>query len=599
MKRNDIIQYTGNEVSHADYHDGQLRPVVGVQNVQVMRANRTHPEWADGFGWTYNHAPMLAYWKGKFYLEYLSNPVSEHVPPGQTLLATSPDGIRWEKPAVVFPTYLVSDSAHRNDSYPVPEDLYSVMHQRMGFYLAPNGVFLVLGFYGVCLPPKSSPNNGRGIGRVVREIKEDGSFGPIHFIRYNRHAGWNEANTRYPFYAASEDSAFKEACESLLQDKLATLQWWEEDRSPDGFYAVEGEKAACTYRLKDGRVVALWKHSRAAVSSDDGRTWSEVQDNPSLITAGGKAWGQQTSDGRYAIVYNPTPSGKNRWPLAVVVGEDGVRFDRLLCVNGEVPPLRFNGLAKDYGLSYTRSIEAADGTPPGGDMWVAYSANKEDLWISRIPVPIRHRVDTPVDDVFDDMDSGGPVRDWNIHSAVWAEVSVVPYPSERDKSLRLQDRDPYDYAKAERVFPESRKAEIRFRLLAEQSGGGQLFVEICDHRGYAPVRMWFDSDGAVKLWYKGSEHTVCAYEAGVWYDVAIHVDAIEQSYRVSVGESSKSFRFIGPVLTVERIVFRTGPRRSGPTDESPAYVADLPGADEPVEEAVYYINRLRTADHEL
>src|ERR1051325_5228185 len=66
-------------------HDGGLSPVVGTELIQVMRANRTHPEWAEGYGFTYNHAPMLCYWKGKFYLEWLSNTYGEQTPPGQTL----------------------------------------------------------------------------------------------------------------------------------------------------------------------------------------------------------------------------------------------------------------------------------------------------------------------------------------------------------------------------------------------------------------------------------------------------------------------------------------------------------------------------------
>src|ERR1043165_4771591 len=76
-------------------HDGRLRPAIGTENIQAMRANRTHPEKSDGFGWTYNHAPMLAYWNGRFYLEYLSTPFGEHVPPGQTLVANSTDGRTW------------------------------------------------------------------------------------------------------------------------------------------------------------------------------------------------------------------------------------------------------------------------------------------------------------------------------------------------------------------------------------------------------------------------------------------------------------------------------------------------------------------------
>src|SRR3546814_6126412 len=54
-------------------------PAVGVHAQQIMRASREHPETADGFGWTYNHQPMLAYWNDAFWVEYLSDPVSEQI----------------------------------------------------------------------------------------------------------------------------------------------------------------------------------------------------------------------------------------------------------------------------------------------------------------------------------------------------------------------------------------------------------------------------------------------------------------------------------------------------------------------------------------
>jgi hypothetical protein len=92
------VHYTGKTLNNPDYHHGQLSPAMGVHNIQVLRANREFPELADGFGWTYNHAPMLVYWNNRFYLEYLSDSVGEHVPPGQTLLVTSPDGENWGKP---------------------------------------------------------------------------------------------------------------------------------------------------------------------------------------------------------------------------------------------------------------------------------------------------------------------------------------------------------------------------------------------------------------------------------------------------------------------------------------------------------------------
>ena len=41
------VRYAGGPAVHNPAHDGQLRPAIGIETVQVMRANRTHPEWAD------------------------------------------------------------------------------------------------------------------------------------------------------------------------------------------------------------------------------------------------------------------------------------------------------------------------------------------------------------------------------------------------------------------------------------------------------------------------------------------------------------------------------------------------------------------------
>src|SRR5208337_3273113 len=114
-----------------DRHDGGLSPAVGVELVQVMRANRTHPEWAEDFGFTYNHAPMICYWNGKFHVEWLSNTYGEQTPPGHTLVATSADGRTWSKGKVVFPIYYFDVPPFRNST---SEPGMAIMHQRMGFY---------------------------------------------------------------------------------------------------------------------------------------------------------------------------------------------------------------------------------------------------------------------------------------------------------------------------------------------------------------------------------------------------------------------------------------------------------------------------------
>ncbi len=211
----ETVRYVGGPAVRADIHDGQLRPAIGVESFQVMRANRTHPELADNFGWTYNHAPMIVYWNGRFYLEYLSNPVGEHIAPGQTLVCSSVDGRRWDAPRVAFPIY---------DLRPPDPPGKAMMHQRMGFYIAPEGRLLVLAFYGHA----PNPFGPGGIGRVVREIYKDGSFGPIYFLRYNARSGWGEGNTGFPYYARSPDKGFVEACDALLGDRLMREQFWDE-----------------------------------------------------------------------------------------------------------------------------------------------------------------------------------------------------------------------------------------------------------------------------------------------------------------------------------------------------------------------------------
>ena len=161
------LKYTGaDSIANIAYHDGRLRPAIGVHNYQVVRANRDHPEWADDMGWTYNHAPMLAYWNGYFLVQYLSNTMGEHEPPGVTMLARSRDGMEWEKPRVIFPVYFTAKPGGK-----YPEITHHYMHQRMGFHVAPDGRLLVMGHYG--------GNDGYGIGRVVREIYEDFTMGPI------------------------------------------------------------------------------------------------------------------------------------------------------------------------------------------------------------------------------------------------------------------------------------------------------------------------------------------------------------------------------------------------------------------------------------
>jgi hypothetical protein len=583
------IRYVGGVTIDPNLHEGRLRYAIGTESHQTMRANRTHPVFSDDHGWTYNHAPDLCYWNGKFYQEYLSNPVDEHISPGQTLIVTSKDGRNWEKPIVIFPPYKAPDGVKIPDGY----NGY-MMHQRMGFYIAPDGRLLVLAFYGHA----EDPFYEGGIGRVVREAYKDGSYGPIYFIRYTSHAKWNETNTSYPFYSKSDDKGFVNACNALLADKLKTMQWWDEDQGLDGFYSItEAGSAFNYYHRKDGRITGLWKRSLCAVS-EDGEHFSKPVRSKTFIMAGGKMWGQATEDGRYAVCYNPIELDEYRYPLVVVTGDDGIIYDNMLLVQGEVPPRRFMGRWKDFGPCYMRGIIEGNGNPPGNDMWLTYSMNKEDIWISRIPLPVRYRIEGNIDDNFNAMEPGGAVTDWNIYSPKWAPVEVTDFPSSKNRSLLLTDKDPYDYARGIRVFKETQKSEIEFRVFPANTDTAPLEIDITDRYGNRPVRIKFDSDGIIKAMNGSRETVVLPYKNGIWYDIRLSVDATPYgSYSLSINQNQllKNASLAEAVKSVERISFRTGAYRNLPNRYTPNQedAPPLERADEPVPAAEYYVDDLK------
>jgi hypothetical protein len=65
-----------------------------------------------------------------------------------------------------------------------------------------------------------------------------------------------------------------------------------------------------------------------SVSKDEGRTWQYGPVRaPGFVNANAKIWGQKTADNKYATVYNPS---EFRWPLAVSVSDDGLKYKNLL-----------------------------------------------------------------------------------------------------------------------------------------------------------------------------------------------------------------------------------------------------------------------------
>ena len=562
----DAVHYTGSVIATPARHDGALTPVVGVHSIQTMRG---------ATGWLYNHQPMMAYWNGKFYMHYLTDPRSEHEPPGKTMMQTSADGYTWTAPVELFPEYNVPDGLTK-PTWPgaVAKNLKAIMHQRVGWYVSSKGKLIAMGNYGIALTPKDDPNDGNGIGRVVREVKADGSFSPVYFIYYNH--GFNEKNTDFPYYKKAKDKAFVKACDEILANPMYRMQWAEEaDRGDDLLPLKTPYKAFSGYTLPDGRKVALWKHALTSMSYDGGNTWREpVKRAHGFVNSNAKIWGQRLSDGTYATVYNPA---EYRWPLAISLSKDGLEYTTLNLVNGEVTPERHYGLYKSFGPQYTRGILEGNGTPPDGDLWVTYSNNKEDMWVSRIPVPVQLKATTHAQGGFEQYGKLADMTDWNIYSPLWAPVAL------EGKWLKLSDKDPYDYAKAERIIPATKELTVAFDVMPLQNNHGELNIEFLDDNGNMCARIVLDAQATMKV--KGGARyggMVKKYESGKTYHVEarLSVDGHTGTYYVD-GKKAASRMFDTPVKSITRIVFRTGPLFDYPNIETPAdQTEDMPRADE-------------------
>ena len=564
---------------------------------QVARANRTHPEWDDGVGGTYKHGADLAWWRGRFYLHYFTNPVSEHTGAGQSILAVSEDGRQWEDFRVAFPPYRIpacTVTDYKGNTNSFSGETYAFIHQRVGFYRTKKDRMLLLGFYGWSPKPWITNWDNYGIGRVVRELYEDNTMGPIYFIRPCWQGGWSKEQLRYPLYTQAREEGFAECCEELLADALAVQQWAEENGDRDELIRIKHDgdgstnQAFCWYHMDENRVIGMWKHSRCAASSDGGKTWSKVTVSPSLVMSGQKVWAQKTADGRYAMVYDPTLESTHRWPMCVTTSEDGLAYDDMLLVHGEVPPMRFGGFWKDYGPQYMRGI--AEGIErPDDSLWIAYTVNKEDVWVARLPLPITG-VETR-----QELENG--FEEFTVYSPKWAPVTVTKLPS-----LELADFDRYDYAKAERVLREARRLEMDFTVVPRQKNHGTLYCELQDVHGQTAVRLVFREDGMLCL-RTTALIGLCPYEADQETRIRISADCGTYDYTLKVNEGEeKKYRFMTAVEKLERFVLRTGAPRTSPGREDVPVEDEkyaLPLADEKEDAVVYDLIRFwaKTGDN--
>ena len=93
------------------------------------------------------------------------------------------------------------------------------------------------------------------------------------------------------------------------------------------------------------------------------------------------------SDREYDQLYRELGDLEKRYPLVMVHGDDGITFRDMRCVRANDTPMRYPGRSKVAGPQYVRGVSewSTDGSWKDAAVWVAYSVNKEDIWVSRVP----------------------------------------------------------------------------------------------------------------------------------------------------------------------------------------------------------------------
>jgi len=557
------MRIEGPEQSRLDFTlpDGGLPPAVGVRNIEVFRATRTAPGLDDGKGWTYNHHVDMSCWKGRLYVAWTSGEKDEDKWPWHEVYSMSVDGEHWSAPVELFP---------QGVSTPL----------RMQFFLAPNGRMLAIAGLRLGLTKLSEKLKGP---LVVREISPDHTLGPVSTLQM---PSTHTDQEMPPMFGNSTDKGFVEACKQLLNHRPfleqqdfgnllgdRRMKWHESD---DDAMQL---KAMSFFHRKDGALVGIGKSGWVTISADEGRTWSRPVRPPSLITGNGKVWGQRTSDGRFALLYEPD-KGK-RFPLVIVTGDDGVAFREMRVVHGELPIERYEGANKNIGPQYARGISewSNDGSWKDTGLWVVYSVNKEDIWVSRIPVPVRAEQTKPV---------GGDFVDWDIYSPAWAPVTVEPG---RPNVLQLEDRDPYDHAVAALVFPKGKKVSVSFRLQARQTGGGLIEIELMgDFGGARPVRLSLGDAGKINAVDGTNTVEMASYTTNQWMTFQVEADAAVGKFTVTLDGKPvfKDAAFAQPATLLSRLVFRTGHPSVVGNPATISVTNDVPAAP-----AMYLIKEVR------
>lgn len=327
----------------------------------------------------FSNGVVLIGFKGRLYAQWQASARDEDAPDTHVMFAVSDDGEHWSAPQLLVPAgtdgVMVSSGGWKTDDETLvafvnvwPTGFQSGDGGHAEYVSSLDGVrwsgrAAVLGADGEQLQGVIEQDPRDIDGRVIGafHMRPGMTATPAFTDNPLAVSGWRLGRMDHlPRAAPAEGSA---AHEARLSREI----------EPSLF--AQGDCIVMVFRDED-----LSFHQLAARSCDRGETWStplltEMPDSRAKQSAG------NLPDGTAYLVNAPN-TDRPRMPLAVTLSNDGRTFDRsfLLRGQGDLQPLRYDGQYKRPGYHYPKSIVW------NGFLYVGYSANKEDVQVTRVPL---------------------------------------------------------------------------------------------------------------------------------------------------------------------------------------------------------------------
>lgn len=345
-----------------------LKPAPGTENITVFRPGADTDHFANGV--------VLFPFKGRLYAQWQSSQKDEDSSDTHVVYASSADGVHWTKPRNLIGPAAKFGMHSSGGWWGDGQHLIAFINVwPEGFRRAdgshPGGqAFYAQSRDGVdwsALKPVLGAD-GKPVDGIIEQDPHRLPTGRIVTAFHLR-----PGMIATPFY--SDDPL---GVSGWVRGEMANLPH-------DGDTSRELEPSL--YRKADGCLVMVFRDEGgsfrilASESADAGAHWTtpvmtDFPDARAKLSAG------NLPDGSVYLINAPS-GNKVRVPLALSLSRDGEQFVQSFLLRGgadAVPP-RFEGLYKRAGFHYPKSVVW------NGWLYVGYSIGKEDVAITRVPLP--------------------------------------------------------------------------------------------------------------------------------------------------------------------------------------------------------------------